>query len=187
MTDRSAAYREALAGLREELAELEARTAKVRTSIDVISDLIGENHGPAAALVQRPAEPAPTAPAPSENASPPQPTIAEAAQVVLREAGRHMRALPITERILELGLITPDGTLADFRASVGSVLAKNARRKRIFTKPAKGLFGLAEWTEGNGPNERWEEYLELILLDEAGEDEEDDGEAADEQKEAAGG
>lgn len=186
MADRSAAYREALAGLREELAELEARMAKVRTSIDVIADLIGD--GPAAAaLVQRASELIAEAPVAGHNESPPQPTIAEAAQTVLREAGRHMRALPITERILELGLIRPEGTVADFRASVGSVLAKNARRQRIFTKPAKGLFGLVEWgMEGKGPNESEDDLLLMMLNEDDGEEDEA-AEIAEEQKEAAGG
>jgi|GEM_PF-5526952 len=151
MVDRSAAYRVALAGLQEELTELAERAAKVRTSIDVIADLLGLDSGAAAAPATAHDEATPIAPVASNNPASTGPTIAEAAQIVLREAGRHMRALPITEQIVELGLIKPSGDLAELRASVGSVLAKNARKRRIFTKPAKGLFGLVEWGDGPAP------------------------------------
>lgn len=164
MTDRTEAYRVTLAGLREELAELDARRPKLVVSIETLADLIGEP-------VTIPITSAPTTPVAAETQTrtpsvvsfaPPKQTktIHDASVATLREFGRHMRALPITEHAVARGWLESKDEAAT-RASVGGILARKAKRGDTFTKPAKGLFGLREWN-GRGPNETEEQLLAEI-------------------------
>jgi len=186
MTDRTEAYRLTLAGLREELAELDARRPKLVVSIETLADLIGEpvaipaptaNPTPTTTVTVSPTSVVPIAPA-----TKPQMTIHEASLAVLREAGRHMRALPITEAIVSKGMIETN-SVADLRASVGGILARKAKRKDTFTKPVKGLFGLIEW-DGHGPNETDDEFTDALFAGVVDEDEDDEDEAATQDDES---
>lgn len=170
MDDLLSHYRASLAGMEAEEARCLARLEVLRPGIAALRLMIGEEPNGAAASVPAPASAATVSATTAQDAAPfvltapddprangaseagPSPTpIAVAAEMVIRAEGRHLRSGAIAKAITRRGIYveTKGGKLRD---SVGAIVARRAGDRKVFSKAAKGLYGLLEWN-GPGPNE----------------------------------
>lgn len=77
---------------------------------------------------------------------PPDTTLADAAEAVLKHRCEPMRAGEIV-RVLREWFYPYEKDDAAMQASIGGILARKAGREEIFNKIEAGLFGLREWDE----------------------------------------
>lgn len=77
---------------------------------------------------------------------PPDTTLADAAEAVLRDRCEPMRAGEIVT-VLREWFYPYEKDDAAMQASIGGILARKAGREETFEKPEAGLFGLLEWQD----------------------------------------
>ncbi len=138
------AYRKTLATLRAQFAEVELRREKILAAMSAIEDLLGDKRAfPSPQLVGRTVR-VPDAAKPA--------TVVDAAEMVLREAGRPLHIKEIIARIRDAGHFT-DKNEKVMRSSLISRLDRNSSNGRVFTKPAPATYGLLpSRTEGEMPS-----------------------------------
>jgi hypothetical protein len=142
--DKTQAYLETLATLRRDLTDQENRVQQLRDAIAVIERLVtpqAELFGamrPSGALLRSTAVVNPMAPSLAHM------SMIQAAEVVLRDAGRPLHIMEIINHMKRRGFPYHRDDDA-FRAS----LTGSVERKDIFRREAPATYGLSIWSNGS--------------------------------------
>lgn len=138
MADANEAFRQTLDTLIEKRAWHAAEIRKLSQAIEAVLTLLPEEERyPYLNALAAGAE---------DSRFPPDTTLSEAAEMVLRHFGEPMRAGPIVKVLRQWGYPYEKDDTA-MQASVGGILARKAGRGEVFTKIEAGLFGLIGWEQ----------------------------------------
>jgi len=145
--ERADAYRSSLDGLRARLNELDAERAMLNAAISAIESLLAPSGTVAPARVSVTHHPA-FKHGPSDD-----PPYHEAAEQVLREAGRPLHAKELGKRFLARGWYNDRVEGRNFTNSIMGSLDRKVRERDVFTKPSSGTYALIEWSAEGRPEE----------------------------------
>lgn len=136
MTAPTKSLENAVTQVEQEIENVEARERELRAALKVLRELMNPSGNDKASA-------SPTA---SRSLRSKEMTIAEAAEIVLRDNGRPMKSRPIAEQMMDRGFRYKK-PITKLRESVNGVLYREAKNGETFFRRDGGVFGLLEWQD----------------------------------------